>query len=152
MRLNLGCGMYPLEGWTNVDAHCPAEIQGDVRELAFEDVDEVNMSHLLEHLSWRETTPVLKRVRSWMNPSGKLTIEVPDMDAIMALGTEHLLWFKYVYGDQSHDGELHLAGFTGWRLADLLQGAGWRLGAIVRFRSEHKGRESMPCLLALAYA
>lgn len=152
MRLNLGSGNYPLEGWTNVDAYCDADIWGDFRHMVFTDIEAVNMSHVLEHISWRETSPVLARIHDWLRPGGKLIVEVPDMEAIMELGTEHLLWMKYVYGDQLHQGECHLAGFTGWRLADLLLAAGFRLGALVRFRSEHKGRETMPCLRAVAYA
>lgn len=152
MRLNLGSGNYPLAGWTNVDAYCDADVQGDIRELDFDDVEEVNMSHLLEHLSWRETVSVLRRIRTWMRPGGKLVIEVPDMDRITALGTKHPLWFKYVYGDQSHDGEYHLAGFTARMLVENLRITGWRLHWISQFASTHKGRETMPCLLVAAVA
>ena len=112
MRLNLGSGQYSAAGWTNVDAFCDADVHGDIRELTFEGVTAVRMSHVLEHVPWRETHALLERVRSWMAPSGMIVVEVPDMEAIMALGTHHPLWFKYVYGDQSHLGEYHLAGFT----------------------------------------
>lgn len=152
MRLNLGSGNYLLDGWTNVDAYCEADVVGDVRELEFSEVDAVNMSHLLEHFSWRETAAVLDHLHSWMRQGARLTIEVPDIERILALGTKHPLWFKYVFGDQSTPGEAHLAGFTPRMLIDALTAASFRLGAIVRFRSEHKGRETMPCLKAWAYA
>src|SRR5215471_15260551 len=147
-RLNLGCGKFPLEGWTNVDSHCPAEFQGDFREMTFTEVHEVRMSHVLEHISWRETVPVLQQIRSWMIPDGKLRLEVPDIAAILARGTVHPLWFKYVYGDQSHEGEFHRSGFTRDSLAAALTEAGWDFVAVWAFESQHKGREGMPCLEA----
>jgi len=70
------------------------------------------------------------------------------MDAIMARGTEHSLWFKYVYGDQSHGGEYHLAGFTYDMLVHALRNAGWWVILTRKFESDHKGREGMPCLKA----
>lgn len=152
MRLNLGSGQYLMPGWVNVDAFCDADIQGDIQLLDFQDITAVRMSHLLEHISWRQTGPVLDRIRSWMSPGGVLTVEVPDMDAIMARGTAHPLWFKYVFGDQSHDGEYHLAGFTAAMLKDALEQAGWADVAVRRFESHHKGREGMPCLEAVGRA
>ena len=151
-RVNLGSGYYPLHGWTNVDLHCPADIRADFRDLAFRDLDAVRMSHLLEHVSWRETVDVLTRVRDWLRPGGTITVEVPDMEAILKLGTQHPLWFKYVYGDQSHDGEYHLAGFTAQMLAHCLKAAGFHQVHVERFTSTHKGRDGMPCLAAEALA
>jgi predicted SAM-dependent methyltransferase len=150
VRLNLGSGQYLKPGWVNVDAFCDADVEGDIRLMDFENVAAVRMSHLLEHISWRETVPVLERIRSWMAPGGVLTVEVPDMDAIMGRGTVHPLWFKYVYGDQSHGGEYHLAGFTANMLKDQLHEAGWSWVVVRRFESTHKGREGMPCLEAMA--
>jgi len=152
MRLNLGSGKYPLEGWTNVDAHCEADVQGDIRDLHFHDVEAVNMDHLLEHFSWRETTSILARIHSWMLPGGDLRIEVPDMTQIMERGTQHPRWFKYVYGDQSTPGEFHLAGFTCGMLVERLQMAGFRLRFIAKNTSRHQGRRGMPCLVARASA
>lgn len=153
-RVNLGSGQFPLEGWTNVDAYCDADVREDFLNpaLRFRYLDEVRMSHVLEHISWRNTESLLRRVRSWMRPAGKITIEVPDMDAILALGTSHPLWFKYVYGDQSHEGEYHRAGFTATELAAHLDYAGWWNIDVERFVSNHKGREGMPCLFAKALA
>lgn len=152
MKLNLGCGAYPLPGYVNIDEHTDCDVRGDVRELEFSDCSEVRMSHLLEHISWRETQPVLSRIRSWMAPKGFLVVEVPDMDAILGRGTVHPLWFKYVYGDQSHLGEYHLAGFTESSLTNSLYEAGWSEVSVRVFESDHRGREGMPCLEATAWA
>jgi predicted SAM-dependent methyltransferase len=149
-KLNLGSGQYPLDGWWNVDLHCDADTQADFRDLHFTNVEKIRMSHLLEHISWRETVDVLTQVRGWLRDGGTLEVEVPDMDAIMALGTQHPLWFKYVYGDQSHAGEYHLAGFTANSLGASLRQAGFTVRTVDRFVSTHKGRDGMPCLYAEA--
>jgi predicted SAM-dependent methyltransferase len=152
MRLNLGSGQYPLKGWVNIDAYVNADVEGDIRSLDYRDVTAVNMSHVLEHIPWRDVPPLLERIHGWMIPAGVLTIEVPDMEAITALGTVHPLWFKYVYGDQSHPGEFHLSGWTAVQLRVVLADAGWREVRVRRFESGHKGREGMPCLEAMALA
>jgi len=150
VRLNLGSGRYPLDDWTNVDLHCDADILADFRNLAFDDVETIRMSHLLEHISWRETDDVLRQVRGWLRVGGVLQVEVPDMDAILKLGTVHPLWHKYVYGDQSHEGEYHRAGFTRLTLQAALVSAGFQHVEVKRFISDHPGREGMPVLQAVA--
>lgn len=150
MRLNLGSGWFPLDGWTNVDQHCPADIERDFRELDFEDIDEINVSHLLEHLSWRDTPSVLAQLRGWLRPGGKLTIEVPDMEAILGMGTGFHDWVRYVYGSQQNDGEYHRSGFTAESLATLLASAGYRDVTTRTFLSKFRTRPGMPCVEAAA--
>lgn len=151
-RVNLGSGQYPLEGYLNIDNYTGADLHCDFRQLHFRDLDEINMSHLLEHISWRETDEVLSLLKGWLAPDGILRVEVPDMLSIMALGTKHPLWHKYVYGDQSHGGEYHLAGFTAHTLRDHLLLAGFTDIEVRPLISEHPGREGMPCLIAEARA
>lgn len=153
-RINIGAGNYPLKGFTNYDAHTAGAgvHETDVFELTLRDVDEVNLSHVLEHISWRRTVELLARIHSWMADGGTLTVEVPDMELILPRGCEHPLWFKYIYGDQSHDGEYHKAGFTHQMLRADLVTAGWMVVMVRRFESEHPGREGMPCLEAVARA
>ena len=151
-RLNIGSGWFPLDGWTNVDEHCPADIQGDFRELEFHGVDEILLSHLLEHLSWRETIPILVQMRGWLRSGGRLTVEVPDMEAIMQMGTDFHDWVRYVYGSQQNEGEYHRAGFTADSLVTLLESAGYEEVTARQFRSEFRTRPGMPCVEAIAYA
>lgn len=150
--VNLGCGNYPLPGWTNVDAYTDADIQGDLFELDFAEVKQVRMTHLLEHLPWRRAQEALQRVHSWMAADGVLFVETPDMEAIMLRGVVHPLWFKYVYGDQSHEGEYHRSGWTSEMLWEMLKASGWTPRRVRTFESDHKGREGMPCVEAVAVA
>lgn len=157
IRVNIGCGRYPLEGWCNIDSDYGvsgtfSDLTGDLFDFGFAELEAVRMSHVLEHISWRESVRVLSHIHSWMAAGGTLTVEVPDMEEILPRGTEHPLWFKYIYGDQSHDGEYHKAGFTHLMLRHDLEAAGWKVVKMRRFESDHKGREGMPCLEAVARA
>ncbi len=152
MKLNLGCGWFPLPGYVNIDEHCPADIQADFRALTFSGVDAINMSHLLEHLSWRETLSALTQLRGWLHSGGTLTVEVPDMEAILALGTEFHDWVRYVYGSQQNEGEYHRAGFTADSLTTLLESAGYQDVTARRFLSEFRTRPGMPCVEAVGHA
>jgi predicted SAM-dependent methyltransferase len=150
VKLNLGCGRFPLDGFTNVDLHADeADINGDLRELEFSGVEEIRMIHLLEHFSWRETQTVLERVKGWLAPDGLLRVEVPDMQRIMKMGTEDD-WLRYVYGSQQHDGEYHRSGFTESSLREALELAGFRELRTAWFNSDFETRPGMPCVQAEA--
>lgn len=151
MRLNVGSGYFPLDGWTNIDQHCQADIRDDFRDLEFTDVDEINATHLLEHISWRDTGIVLSIFRTWLRDGGKLTVEVPNMASIMRRGPADDLWLPYVYGSHEHDGEHHKAGFTAASLTEALSTEGYRAISTRTFRSKFPVREGMPCLEAVAY-
>lgn len=150
--INLGCGKFPLEGYVNVDAHedC-ADLVADVWDLSFRDVGCVRMDHFLEHFGWRETVPLLEAVRGWMQLGGVLEVEVPDMEAIMAGGTQGD-WLRYVYGSQQHEGEHHRTGFTVISLFDAIEDAGYNRIRVERIVSDFSTRAGMPCLKATARA
>lgn len=153
MRLNLGCGHEPLEGWTNVDAYAEqADIIGDIRELQFEDVEDVLMVHVLEHFSWRETRQVLARVHGWMRKGGQLIVEVPDMQTITGEAMLNPDWIRYLYGSQEHEGEYHRTGFTAHSLSMHLHATGFTIRRLERFRSQNRHRYRMPCLEIVATA
>lgn len=152
MKVNLGCGEFNLEGWTNVDLYPPADIVGDMRTLQFEAVSEVNMDHSLEHISYHDVPGLLRNIRSWMIPGGTFRIEVPDMAEIMRRGESDALWMIYTYGAQSTDGEYHRSGYTAAVLRGLLEQLGWKVAETRCFLSSHHYRPGMPCLEVFAHA
>lgn len=153
LRINVGSGMFPLDGFVNVDQYEPADVRGDFTKLAFENVDEVVMSHVLEHIAWPRTIEVLRHVRGWLKPGGKLTVEVPDMEVILSLGTGNPWWVSWVYGESSHPGEEHRAGFNAALLVAVLIEAGFHVETTLlrRFLSEHPARRGFPCIEAVAF-
>lgn len=150
MKVNLGCGQFPIRGWVNVDLACPADIQGDFRLVDFAGVEEVLMSHALEHVPWPDVFPLVEKIHRWMVPGGIFRVEVPDMREIMRRGEEDQLWMPYIYGSQQHIGEAHMSGYTESTLVKLLEDAGWTLDYARPFLSEHPFRLMMPCLEAVA--
>lgn len=153
MKLNLGCGDHPLEGYVNVDLHSDsADVKGDIRELTFEGVEEVVMSHVLEHMPWKETCDVLERVHSWMIDGGVLSVEVPDMQAVFERGVFDMDAQIATYGIQSAPGEIHMAGFTDVMLADAINQSGFTTQEVRRFVSQHPARRNFPCIEAVALA
>jgi predicted SAM-dependent methyltransferase len=150
VRLNLGSGTLPLDGYVNVDAHAEADVRGDIRELDFSDVEEVRMDHLLEHLPIKDTLPALERIRSWMKPGARITVEVPDMFAIMA--NPRSVWVTDVYGVQDHPGEYHMCGFSHHSLRHVLIEAGFQGVKSTAFISQHPHRAGLPCIEATGRA
>lgn len=152
VRLNLGCGHELLDGYTNVDLRPPADIIGDFSRMTFENVTDVRLAHVLEHFPWRRTSEVLHLIRSWCDTGATITVEVPDMPAILELGTATAHWQQWIYGEQGHAGECHLAGFTKRSLEAALTEAGWDVASCRRFRSDHPARNGYPCIEAVAHA
>lgn len=99
VRLNLGCGPKLLPGFVNCDlpgnwSGKPPDVECDVtKPLPFPDAyaDEIHAYHLLEHL-WRWEAPVI--LKDWqrvLKPGGKLVLELPCLDKIVALYAHALI-------------------------------------------------------------
>jgi len=81
MRLNLGCGPRPLEGFVNIDADPNyGDCVADITHLPYEDgsIEEIFASHILEHFDWTEVDAVLDEWIRVLKPEGCITIVVPD--------------------------------------------------------------------------
>lgn len=90
MRLNLGCGEFPLplaDGWLNLDADSSVhpDVLATVPPLPFPDAsaDAIYMGHLLEHFEYAEGQALLAECYRVLAPGGTLTVVVPDTRAIM---------------------------------------------------------------------
>jgi predicted SAM-dependent methyltransferase len=87
-RVNIGCGMYPIEGWINLDiiSH-PGVYFWDCRTgLPFFDtsIAAIYSEHFFEHLDlYTEAYPFLRECLRCLQPRGVLRIVVPDAGAYL---------------------------------------------------------------------
>lgn len=95
-RLHLGCGSLCANGYINLDLSIPegiiespaqqgaqdcyfyqSEINGDL-QLGSGSLQEIYMSHFLEHLDYVQVNGLLRRCAEALQPGGCLRIAVPD--------------------------------------------------------------------------
>jgi predicted SAM-dependent methyltransferase len=97
IKLNLGCGGRPMKGWINLDNYdyekndssrsgSIYDIKMDIRELDVDDttVDEILLSHVIEHFVRWETIKMLKHYFNKLKHGGKIIVEMPDLDRCIA--------------------------------------------------------------------
>jgi predicted SAM-dependent methyltransferase len=148
VRINLGSGMTPIEGWVNVDVLPDApgvDVVADISErLPFSDgeAELLHASHLLEHFPTDDIPRMLREWRRVLKPGGKLLIAVPDLERISRVIVEkegwftppHNPWLGAIYGGQKDAFDFHKTGYTEAWLAYLLQNAGFgELRRVERF-------------------
>ncbi|MGQ0734071.1 MAG: class I SAM-dependent methyltransferase [Acidobacteriota bacterium] len=81
LRINVGCGQFPLDGWINVDVdpRAKADVWHNLndRPYPFEtaSADAIVASHVLEHL--QEPFAVMAEFNRILRPGGRLTVRVP---------------------------------------------------------------------------
>lgn len=134
IRLNLGCGHIPLDGYINVDQReLPGvDIISDVSNLPFEEnsVTEIFSAHVLEHFPQERLRRLLPYWRSLLKPQGTFRAIVPDGEAMLsgvAAGTYPFEQFREVlFGAQEYEGDFHFNLFTPDSLSNLLFEAGFK--------------------------
>lgn len=127
LKLNLGSGSSPMEGYQNLDnkngwlGHL-LDTYGDGT------VDEVRASHILEHFPHGQVAEVVKEWARVLKPGGRLKIAVPDFDWIVkAYSNGHrgdTRLEHYLFGGQVDGDDYHKAFFNEDKLKALLEGAG----------------------------
>lgn len=87
VKLNLGCGRFPLPGWFNTDLRPRSGIYylDARRHLPFKNqaVDYIYSEHFLEHLHLDEGRHLLKECRRVLRPGGVLRISTPDLQKLI---------------------------------------------------------------------
>ncbi len=88
VRLNLGSGYTPIEGWTNIDlVGAPTDLAWDLAHgIPFPDgsVAAVYTAHVLEHLRLEHGLALFGECRRVLAPGGVLRVVVPDAGAMIA--------------------------------------------------------------------
>jgi hypothetical protein len=133
IRLNLGAGHIPREGYLNVDARPidGVDIVADISNLPFGPgtVAEIHSEHLLEHFP--EEALRRRFLPYWVSllkPGGTFSAVTPDAGAMLdeyAAGRFSFEDLRLVtFGGQEYDGDFHFTMFTSDRLGALLREAG----------------------------
>lgn len=144
MRLNLGCGEYRAEGWTNVDRRDHdgprPDIVASILQLPFEDgsAERVYCGHVLEHLDYEQELPTaLAEVRRVLADDGELMVVGPDIERARASYPEAIPDIENGAGRWPGDAHLWIpteattldvlteAGFTAWPQAIEAVPASW---------------------------
>jgi predicted SAM-dependent methyltransferase len=87
VRLNVGCGRFPIAGWLNLDIQ---ELPGvdrvvDVRDgLPFRDAVAVYAEHFLEHLTFLEALDFLRASHAALAPGGRIRVSTPNLAWVWA--------------------------------------------------------------------
>ena len=94
MRLNVGCGQYPVPGWVNIDLppaiehyRLPSDVvAGSVLDLPFPDDSflQVYCGHVLEHVSHEDHPRACAELQRVMVDGAELCVVGPDIDRAVA--------------------------------------------------------------------
>jgi predicted SAM-dependent methyltransferase len=141
IKLNLGSGDRPLEGYINLDAkegfaafpladlyYLPGEHYPSGKTICTTGsvIDEIRASHVLEHFPHGQTQEILDHWVSRLRPGGVLKVAVPDFGRIVQLYADprELPIQGYVMGGQTDEHDFHKALFDEPVLRHLMAGAG----------------------------
>jgi SAM-dependent methyltransferase len=134
IRLNLGCGHLPIDGYLNVDGReLPGvDIVAEVGDLPFEPgtVARIHSAHLLEHFPVEELSRRL--LPYWfdlLRPGGIFTAVVPDAETMLQEYAARRLAFDELrlvtFGEQEYAGDFHFNMFSHGSLRGLLSEVGF---------------------------
>jgi len=150
VRLDIGGGTMPREGFLSVDPYCESDLPYSAMDLPLRDssVDEVYSSHSLEHFNKYEVPKVLSEVFRVLKRGHPFTVEVPDFVycvrewmKVRNIGFE----MDRLFGLQTNPGQAHKIAFTRESLEKFLGDAGFD---IVSF--EYVWSHAQDCFLVTA--
>lgn len=133
LRINLGSGHVPLDGYVNCDARplSGVDVVADVRSLPFEPLSarEIFSAHLLEHFPVEELRRrVLPHWVALLQPEGELRAVVPDAEKMIEEYAKGEFPFDdlrlVTYGEQEYTGDFHFNMFSRDSLRTLFEDVG----------------------------
>jgi predicted SAM-dependent methyltransferase len=146
IKLDIGCGAKLEDGYTGVDAYVtgPGIVNAPMWALPYDDdtVEEIRSSHALEHVAKRMVPVTLLEWRRVLIPGGRLLLFVPDLEWCVTewLKRKDTGWhLDTIFGNQDHQGEFHLTGFTDDIAYNYLDAAGFS-DIVVRAIVSHRQR------------
>lgn len=150
IKLDVGSGRFPKQGYTSVDKFGNPDILADMWNIPLESesVHVVRSSHALEHVHKHFVMPSLREWYRLLIPGGKLELCVPDLEWCIRA------WLKNptneyeldcIFGMQSydgvitHEGEIHYTGFSKELLEEYVSKAGFQNIVSGKFMDHNMG-------------
>jgi predicted SAM-dependent methyltransferase len=135
LKIDVGAGKEPKEGYTPVDwwYEAPGYVRAQAWKLPYKagEVDEINCSHMLEHVEKRKVMPTLQEFDRVLKPGGLLTVEVPDLMWVVKKWLENPddgFGMDMIFGNQDPPGgQFHQTGFTMFILCRDIHQAGFTI-------------------------
>ena len=146
MRIEIGSGEYPKDGYTHMDCRegLPhQEVTASIFDMPFEDnsIEEIALSLVLEHIPTNEVSKALSEIYRVLEVGGIVKISVPNLIELsqMVLDKSHpfevlVIWF---YGGQDYPENFHKTGFSPESLTALLVNAGFTINKCVAIDGLH---------------
>lgn len=133
LKLNLGAGHIPLDGYVNVDARpLPGvDVVAEAGVLPFDvaSVDEIRSAHFLEHFPPARLKKLLDYWRGLLRPGGTFTAIVPDAESmILRFARNEYSWEdlkEVTFGGQEYPGDFHFSMFAQEELVRTLEDCGF---------------------------
>jgi predicted SAM-dependent methyltransferase len=158
LKLDIGAGNDPQEGYMAVDAFGNPDVQADMWALPFDDdtIDEIRSAHALEHISKFQVVPTLWEWRRVLRSGGRLDLQVPDLEWCVKrwLQTKRDGWdMAILFGSQTqdggqtiHPGEFHKTGFTEALMLEYLNRAGFMVSGFERIWTHEQETMRFVCV------
>ena len=134
LRLNVGCGHIPMDGYVNVDRrelpHVDVIAEANHMPFAKGSVAELYSAHLVEHFPKEQLRrEVLPYWKSLLRAGGVLRCVVPDSRSMIEKYVQGEMKFEdlreVTYGSQDYAGDFHYNMFTPESLREVLEEAGF---------------------------
>jgi len=134
IRLNMGCGPFPLAGFINIDQFKSVnpDLLADCRDLPYAPgtVSEIYAGHILEHFRFDDGKAALKYWFSLLKPGGVIGISVPDYDFLVQEyaadpSPEKLIVFNDLYIYSGVQPSPHLYAYSADLLKMVMEEAGF---------------------------
>jgi hypothetical protein len=154
MKLEIGSGLKPHEGYTTIDVeeYAHPDFVGDFRTMSFEGLEEIRSHHLFEHFSRDESGEILSLWYKWLKPQGILIIETPDFEGICEQFTKRIsrkerYWLcRHAYGSQEQPWAYHKDGWWVEKFRQILPLYGFKITGI----SKSVSRSYLPNITIVA--
>jgi ubiquinone/menaquinone biosynthesis C-methylase UbiE len=179
VKINLGCGIHPVAGFTNVDLYSLEDlkraegalsgavvkgtyIQADVRYLPFKDesADYILASEVIEHIPFREVYATLQEWIRVLKKGGRMVITCPDFTALAEQWLETPFSMdsygelaQGIYGNQMAQGEFHQTPLSAKILQFYLSQLGLSAGKVhtIKRGAKMRGYPGKPARAGQAY-